>query len=176
MWRNPEELPSVPAIGTHEDPARPVRDGARFYADEAFPLPAVELLHSVGACVETAAEARLLGRDAEAHAAHALARNLALFTCDRRFLDESRFPLQRSPAIFVFEFGDGSPRDIRRAFRCLAPVIASAQFGARRCKVDAHGDAWIEHFRHGDGSHTRTCRRLWRGRLQQWVEPTALAG
>ncbi|WP_114240418.1 DUF5615 family PIN-like protein [Dyella sp. C9] len=145
-----------------------------FYTDELFPPRAIELLRSVGASVQTASEARLLGQAAEAHAAHALACGLALFTCDRRFLDDAQFPPQHSPVIFVFHFGDGSLQDIRRAFRCLAPVLSGAPLGLTCCKVDARGDSWTEHVHHPDGTHTRICRRLWRGKLQQWTGTVAV--
>ncbi|WP_199100998.1 DUF5615 family PIN-like protein [Dyella sp. ASV21] len=172
MWRDPEDLKENSAWSTAA-PEQEV-DGLRpqttvcFYADEHFPPRAVELLRSVGAAVQTAAEANLLGQPAHAHAAHALQRGLALFTCDRDFLDDGQFPLPHSPAIFVFQFGEGTPSDIRRAFRCLAPVLAAAPLHTARCKVDAGRDCWTERFHQADGVKTRT-RRLWHGRLQQWV-------
>jgi hypothetical protein len=173
MWRNPEELlPACTARITGRSPGLDYRAGGSglpFYTDENFPLRAIELLRSVGAHVQTADEANLLGHPAEAHAAHALARGLVLFSCDRRFLDDARFPPHGNPVIFVFQFGDGSLQDIRRAFRCLAPVLSAAPFASVHCKVDARGDSWIEHFHHPDGSHSQTCRRLWRGKLQQWT-------
>lgn len=172
MWRNPEDLQDLQTSSTPQ-PHEEV-DGLRaptaagFYADEHFPSSAIDLLRSVGATVQTAAEANLLGQPAQVHAAHALQRGLALFTCNRNFLDDGQFPLPYSPAIFVFQFGEGTASDIRRAFRCLAPVLAEVTMPAARCKVDAGRDSWTEHLHHGDHVHTRT-RRLWHGRVQQWV-------
>lgn len=172
MWRNPEDLHDIPSSSTatmHEQVDELGSHAtAGFYVDEHFPLCAVELLRSVGAAVQTAAEANLLGQPAQVHAAHALQHGVALFTCDRRFLDDGQFPLPHSPAIFVFQFGEGTPSDIRRAFRCLAPVLAETPLPTARCKVDAGRDSWTEHFHRGDQVHTRT-RRLWHGRVQQWV-------
>lgn len=157
----------------HDNPApiaaaaSPVR--ARFYADERFPAHAVELLRSVGAHVQTAMEANLAGASAYDHAAHARARGMALLSLDRHFLDDQRFPPQRSPAIFVFHFGEGSLADVRRALRCVAPALSSLDGSGRYGKVDARCDAWVEHVHRPDGSHTQTSRRLWHGKLEEWT-------
>ncbi|WP_243050403.1 DUF5615 family PIN-like protein [Dyella sp. RRB7] len=173
MWRefeDPFETPVQDAAGgcptaVHEH-ALPA---PRFYADENFPIRAVELLRSAGAEIESAADAGLLGRPGEVHADHALAHGFVLLTCDPCFLDEQRFPLARCPALFIFQFGSGSVRDMRRALRCLAPVLAGPGASRSGCKVEAESDAWIEHYRRPDGTVVRSCRRLWRGKMQQWV-------
>ena len=84
----------------------------RFYADENFPPLAVLLLRRLGAKVDTVHENRKRGHPHENHAAHALKHGLILITCDRDFLDNRRFPLIHCPAIFVFDFGSRSVREI----------------------------------------------------------------
>lgn len=84
---------------------------ARFYADENFPSAATELLRSMGARVRTAADADMLGHPDEAHATYALKHELVLLSCDRDYLNKSRFPLISCPAIFVFQFGAGTSEE-----------------------------------------------------------------
>src|SRR5262245_46623066 len=95
---------------------------ARFYADENFPAEAVTLLRAMGAKVQTASTAGLMGRSDEDHVAYARENGLVLLTCDRDFLNGRRFPLIQSPAIFVFDFWSGSLREMKQSFRCLATV------------------------------------------------------
>ena len=145
------------------------RAKARFYADENFPLKATAILRAMGAKVMTAQDARLTGRSDEDHIAYARSNGLVLVTCDRDFLDERRHPLIHCPAVFVFSFGSGSRAEMRRAFRCLSTVFLMPQFFDKWWKVDAKRDCWSEYVRHKDGSTARSRMRLWRGRLQEWV-------
>ena len=142
----------------------------RFYADENFPAQAVQLLRGMGARVRTAYEARQTRRSDEDLAAYALRHGLVLLTCDRDFLNNRRFPLVHCPAIFVFDFGSGSVREMKQAFRCLAGVFRTPQFFDKWWKVDASGDCWTEDVRFQAGTTSRCRFRLWRGKLQEWVE------
>jgi predicted nuclease of predicted toxin-antitoxin system len=146
------------------------RAKARFYADENFPRQAVTLLREIGGRVQTAQDAGLAGHPDESHAAYALKRGLVLLTCDRDFLDERRFPLIHCPAIFVFDFGSGTLSEMRQAFRCLASVFRTPQFFDKWWKIDAKRDCWIETVRYLNGTTSRHRCRLWRGRLQEWVD------
>lgn len=143
---------------------------ARFYADEGFPQPAVELLKGTGARVQTAREAGLVGRSDEDHTAYALKNGLVLLSCDRDFLDERRHPLIHCPAIFVFDFGSGSEAEMKQAFQCLEGVFRAPQFFDKWSKVDAKRESWAELVRHQDGSVSRNRRRIWRGKIQEWVD------
>jgi len=145
------------------------RATARLYADENFPQQAVSLLREMGSRVDTAQEAGLAGHSDEDHTAHALRHGLVLLSCDRDFLDERRFPLIHCPAIFVFDFGSGTIREIGHAFRCLKAVFAMPQFFDKWWKVDAKRDGWTELVRHLDGSTSRRRYRRSRGQLQEWV-------
>lgn len=147
-----------------------LRAKARFYVDENFPTSAVILLRSIGAQVRTANDAGLLGHPDENHAAYALRNGLVLLSCDRDFLDNGRFPLIHCPAIFVFQFGSGTRREIQQAFRCLAAVFRTPQFFDKWCKVDAKCDSWTEQVRHLNGLTSRTRYRLWHGKIQEWQE------
>lgn len=142
----------------------------RFLADENFPAKAVAVLRSMGARVVTVQEARTTGHSDENHAAYALRNGLVLLTCDRDFLNNRRFPLVHCPAIFVFDFGPGTAREVRAAFRCLAPVFRAPQFYDKWCKVDAHPDSWTEFTRFLNGTTSRTRFRVWRGSVQEWVD------
>jgi predicted nuclease of predicted toxin-antitoxin system len=146
------------------------RAKARFYTDEHFPTRAVELLRRMGGRVETTHETRRTGHPDEGHAAYALRNGLVLLTCDRDFLDNRRFPLIHCPAIFVFDFGSGSVREMQQAFRCLAGVFRTPQFYDKWWKVDAQRDCWTEYVRFQNGTTSRSRFRLWRGRLQEWIE------
>jgi predicted nucleic acid-binding protein len=142
----------------------------RFYADEHFPEQAAAILREWGARLQTVREAGRCGHPDENHAAHALRNGLILLTCDRDFLDNRRFPLIHCPAIFVFDFGRGTMREMRQAFRCLGSVFVAPQFFDKWCKVDAGRDSWTERTRHLNGTTSRTRYRLWRGQLQEWVD------
>jgi hypothetical protein len=173
MWREFEDPVDLPAPGAACGCPKAGREGAlpapRFYADENFPARAVDLLRSAGAQVESASDADLLGQPGERHADHALAHGLVLLSCDPCFLDEQRFPLDRCPLLFIFQFDSGTVRDMRRALRCLAPVLAGPGASRIGCKVEAESNAWIEHYCRPNGAPARSCRRLWRGRMQQWI-------
>jgi predicted nuclease of predicted toxin-antitoxin system len=142
---------------------------ARFLADENFPEPAVTLLRAMGGKVQTSDAAGLKRHPDENYAAYARRNGLVLATCDRDFLDERRFPLIHCPAIFVFDFGFGSRQEMKQNFRCLVGVFRAPQFYDKWCKVDAKRDCWTEILRHLDGSTSRNRRRLWHGKLQEWV-------
>jgi predicted nuclease of predicted toxin-antitoxin system len=145
------------------------RAKARFYADENFPARAATLLRVWGARVVTAQDAGLLGQSDRRHAAYALAEKYVLISCDRDFLNERSFPLIRCPAIFVFDFGEGSTREMIQAFRSLATVFSTPQFYDKWVKVDAQRDCWTEKTRHLDGSTSRIRYRMWNGTIQEWV-------
>jgi hypothetical protein len=145
------------------------RSKARFCADENFPERAVSFLREMGARVHTAEEASLVGQSDENYSSYALRHGLVLLTCDRDFLDEKRFPLVHCPAIFVFDFGAGTVREMKQAFRCLAPVMRMPQFFDKWWKTDAKRDCWTEFVRYQDGTTSRHRYRLWRGRLQEWA-------
>jgi predicted nuclease of predicted toxin-antitoxin system len=143
---------------------------ARFFADENFPAQAVTILRELGARVETAQEVKMRHHPDENHSAYALRKRLILLTCDHDFLDNQRFPLVHCPAIFVFNFGGGTAREIRQAYRCLVPVFWAPQFYDKWCKVEAHRESWVATFRYQNGTTSRNRFRLWRGRIQEWVE------
>ena len=110
---------------------------ARFYADENFPALATTILRKMGAKVVTVQEVGHRKHPDENHAAHALKHGYALLTCDRDYLNENRFPLIHCPAILVFDFGSGSPREILRAFTCLRRILSTPQFFDKWTKIDA---------------------------------------
>jgi predicted nuclease of predicted toxin-antitoxin system len=143
---------------------------ARFYADENFPAKAAAVLREWGARVRTVQAAGQRGHPDENHAAYALKNGLILLTCDRDFLDNRRFPLVYCPAIFVFDFGGGSVREIKQAFGCLWGPFVVPQFFDKWCKVDAGRESWVESVRYLNGQTSRTRYRLWRGQLQEWVD------
>jgi hypothetical protein len=143
-----------------------VETRARFLADESFPPRAVELLRSAGAQVWTAADNGLAGQPDDAHAAFAADRQLSLLTCHPGVLDPHRASPYQGLAVFVFHFGSGSLNDMRRALRCLAPVLGSPRFDAS-ARVEATGNGWTEH-----GYGTRY--RLWRGKVQAWREESCV--
>jgi predicted nuclease of predicted toxin-antitoxin system len=130
----------------------------------------MSLLREMGVRVQTAEEAGLIGHPDEDYASYALRHGLVLVTCDRDFLDEKRFPLIHCPAVFVFDFGSGSVREMKQAFRCLAAVMRTPQFFEKWSKIDAKKDCWTEFVRCQDGTTSRHRYRLWRGRLQEWAE------
>lgn len=179
MWREFEESFETHAPGPDDGCLPAGVEGIpvtlRFYADENFPTRAVDLLRSAGAEVQSASDVGLLGEPGETHAEHALAQGLVLLSCDPCFLDEQRFPLARCPVVFVFQFGSGTVRDMRRALRCLAPVLAGPGSSRISCKVEAESDAWVEHYRRPNGAPVRACRRLWRGKMQKWIAVGAAA-
>jgi predicted nuclease of predicted toxin-antitoxin system len=142
----------------------------RFLADENFPAEAIKILREMDARVMTVQEARRRRHPDENHAAHALKKGLVLLSCDRDFLNNRLFPLIHCPAIFVFDFGDGTVEEMRQAFRCLAQVFLAPQFFDKWCKVDAHRDSWTQSQRFQNGTTARTRCRLWRGRIEEWVQ------
>lgn len=145
------------------------RAKARFYADENFPIRAVDLLREMGAEVLTAQQVGLCGHPDENQISFALRNKLVFVTCDRDFLDEKRFPLIHCPAIFVFDFGSGSSGEIMQAFRCLHSVFRTPQFYDKWWKIDARRRDWNERVRYLDGTTSRGRFRIHSGRLQQWT-------
>lgn len=142
---------------------------ARFYADENFPSAATEILRT-RTDVLTAQEAGLRGQPDENQSAFALKEGRILVTCDRDYLNPKRFPMIHSPAIIVFDFGSGSTRDIRLAFRCLRNVLRVPQFYDKWAKFDASPDTWTESIRYLDGTTSRTRYRIHNRVLQEWVD------
>ena len=144
--------------------------GARlFFADEDFPAQAVEILRKMGARVTTVQEIGQRCHPDENHSAYALRNGLVLLSCDRDYLNSRRFPLIHCPAICVFDFGDGTAEEMRRAFRCLAQVFWAPQIYDKWCKVDARRDSWTQWQRYQNGTTSRSRHRLWRGRIEDWV-------
>lgn len=147
------------------------RAKARFYLDENFPVRAAEVLRGMGGRAITVQDSGHRGHPDENHAAYALKHGLILATCDRDYLNESRFPLIHCPAIVVLDFGSGSVEDIRETFTCLKRVLASPQFFDKWVKIDAKRDSWIEYSRCLDGTTSRSRYRVHRGMIQEWISP-----
>jgi predicted nuclease of predicted toxin-antitoxin system len=142
----------------------------RFYADENFPELATEILRSMGARVMTVQEANLRRHPDENHAAYALRNGYVLVTCDRDYLDNRRFPLVHCPALAVFDFGGGTPREIRAAFRCLHTMFRVPQFYDKWIKIDASRGTWTESARFLNGTTSRTRYRFHQGQIQEWID------
>jgi predicted nuclease of predicted toxin-antitoxin system len=142
----------------------------RFYADEGFPAQAVEVLREWGARILTVQEAGKRRHPDENHLAYALKKGLVFITCDRDFLNDRRFPLIHCPTIGVFDFGSGTLREMKQAFRCLANIFNCPQFYDKWCKIDAHPTCWTEHARFLNGTTSRTRHRYRRGKVQEWTE------
>jgi predicted nuclease of predicted toxin-antitoxin system len=143
---------------------------ARFYADENFPAPAIEVLRQTGARVATVQQVGRRRHPDENHAAYALKHGYVLLTCDRDYLDDRRFPLIHCPTIVVFNFGNGSVEEIRQAFTCLKRILSAPQFFDKWTKIDASRDSWIEYSRTLDGQTHRCKYRVFNGNCQEWVE------
>jgi predicted nuclease of predicted toxin-antitoxin system len=142
---------------------------ARFYTDENFPPVAVRLVEKMGGRVQTAAQVGMLGKDDEAHAAYARDHKLILLTCDRDFLNQTKFPLNQSPATYVFNFGGGSAQEMRLALRCLHLPLKAPEFLDKWLQVDASVHEWTERARFMDGTTARTRYRFHQGRMEEWV-------
>jgi hypothetical protein len=144
---------------------------ARFYADENFPVLAVESLRKMGARVVTVQEVDRRRHPDENHAAYALKHGYILLTCERDYLNEIRFPLIHCPAIAVFDFGSRSHhKEIQQSFTCLKRILRSPQFFDKWAKIDAKRDSWTEYSRHLDGTTSRSRYRIYRGNFQEWIE------
>jgi predicted nuclease of predicted toxin-antitoxin system len=141
-----------------------------FYADENFPSKATQILKTLRARVTTARDEGLRRHPDENHAAYALKHGFVLLTCDRDYLDESRFPLVHCPAIVVFNFGSGSLHEIRQSFACLTTMLGIPQFYDKWVKIDAKPDCWTQYARYLNGTTSRARYRVHRGQLQEWVE------
>jgi predicted nuclease of predicted toxin-antitoxin system len=120
------------------------RAKVRFYADENFPYLATRMLRRFGAQVVTVQDAGLRRHPDENHAAYALRYGYVLLTCDRDYLDNRKFPLIHCPAIAVFDFGKGSPREILAALQCLRTAFRIPQFYDKWMKIEAAKDSWLK--------------------------------
>ena len=149
------------------------RAKVRFYADENFPYLATRMLRRFGTQVVTVQDAGLRRHPDENHAGYALRYGYVLLTCDRDYLDNRKFPLIHCPAIAVFDFGKGSPREILAALQCLRTAFRIPQFYDKWMKIEAAKDSWIETARFLNGTTARTRYRWFRGKLQEWAEQTA---
>jgi predicted nuclease of predicted toxin-antitoxin system len=159
----PKEIEEVERLGARK--AKP-----RFYADANFPAQAVALLRELGARVTTTHEVHQNGHPDENHIAFALRNRLVFLTCDTDFLDNIRFPLIHCPSIFVFNFGHGTDCEIRQAFQCLGSVFGAPQFFDKWCKVHAKRASWTELSRFRNGRTRRSRFRIWRGRVEEWID------
>jgi hypothetical protein len=164
-----ENPPSKAEILQGEDYLRR-RAKVRFYADENFPFLATRILRHFGAEVVTVQELGLRHHPDENHAAYALRNGYMLMTCDRDYLDNRKFPLIHCPALAVFDFDHGSPRDILDALQCLRTAFRIPQFYDKWIKIEAKRDSWIETTRFLNGTSARTRFRWFRSRLQEWIE------
>jgi hypothetical protein len=126
----------------------------------------------MGGRVITVQDSGRRGEPDENHAAYALKHGLILATCDRDYLNESRFPLIHCPALVVLDFGSGSLQEIRETFTCLERILASPQFFDKWVKIDAKRDCWTEYSRCLDGTTSRSRYRVYRGRIQEWIAPS----
>ena len=117
--------------------------------------------------VTTAQDEGLRRHPDENHAAYPLKHGFVLLTCDRDYLDESRFPLVHCPAIVVFNFGSGSLHEIRQSFACLTTMLGIPQFYDKWVKIDAKPDCWTEYARYLNGTTSRTRYRVHRSQLQE---------
>lgn len=143
---------------------------AKFYADENFPSLATELVRANGYHILTAQRANMRGHPDENHAALALRHKRVLLTCDRDYLDHSRFPLIHCPVIVVCNFGPGSANDILLTFRCLRTIILYPLILDKWTKIDAERNSWTEYSRFLDGTTARTRYRFYAGKQQEWVD------
>src|SRR5260370_797783 len=146
------------------------RAKARFYADENFPPVAVKILRRLGGDVLTVDEASRRGQPDENHAAEALRLGGILVTCDPDYLDDRRFPLIHCPALIVFDFGGGTTAEIVDTLNCLGGPFRAPQFYDKWVKVHASRDCWIEHAGHLNGTTSRHRYRIYRGRMQEWID------
>jgi predicted nuclease of predicted toxin-antitoxin system len=142
---------------------------ARSYADENFPPAAVRLVGKKGGRVQAAVQVGMLGRDDNAHAAYARDNKLILLTCDRDFLNQTKFPLNQSPATYVLNFGDGPAGEMALLLRCPHLPLAAPEFLDKWIQVDASVHEWTERARFMDGTTSRTRYRFHLGRMQEWV-------
>lgn len=142
----------------------------RFYADENFPRTATAILRKLGADVLTVQEARRQRHPDENHKSEALRLGRVLITCDRDYLNEECFPLISCPAIVVCDFGRGTVREILDTFHCLTSIFRAPQIYDKWSKIDAKRDSWKEYARHLDGTTSTIRLRLYRGRMQEWLE------
>lgn len=147
------------------------RAKARFFVDENFPSRATDVLRDMGGRAITVQDSGRRGHPDENQAAYALGHGLILVTCDRDYLNDTRFPLIHCPAIVVCDFGSGSKKEIRQTFICLERILASPQFFDKWVKIDARRDSWTEYSRCLDGTTSRSRYRVYRGMIQEWISP-----
>ncbi len=145
----------------------------RFYADEDFPMEAVEMLREWKFNVLTAEEAGKRGHPDENHLAEARKQGRILLTRDHDFLNESRFPLNKCSAVIVCDFGSGTTEEIMRTFQCLHMVEIAPDYFEEWVKLDAKRSGWTELMRFRDGTTSRDRLRLHQGELQVWVDDRA---
>src|SRR5215470_13366652 len=112
----------------------------RFYADENMTPLAIYLLKEFGGNVLTVTDVSNRGHPDENHACAALRLGPILVTCDRDYLDETRFPLIHCPTIIICNFGAGSRDDIVRTFSCLAGPFIAPQIYDKWMKITASRD------------------------------------
>jgi predicted nuclease of predicted toxin-antitoxin system len=161
---NPQEIEEVVPLSKLK------KRRAKFYAEESLRQPVVDHLRSRGLVIETAAEAGLRRRTDEDHSAHAWRTGRVLLAEDKDFLNPRRFPLVKAPGTVVFDFGDGTSREIIRALTPLAHVWHYPDFYDRWVKILAHADHWTEDTLFLDGTSARTRMRFRRGRVEWWVD------
>jgi predicted nuclease of predicted toxin-antitoxin system len=145
----------------------------RLYVDEDVPYQAVEILREQRLNVLTAKEAGKRGHPDENHLAEAQKQSRILITCDRDYLSERRFPLNKCPVLVVCDFGTRTTAQLLDTFQCLAWVETVPDLYDRWVKIDANPSEWTEKVRYLEGTVRRYRHRLCQGKLQVWVDEHA---
>lgn len=141
-WINVEDLPPVTLSKKEEREfnayLKKKKITPRFYADANFPRWAVNHLRERKLDVVTSQDVGLQNRDDRDHAAYGRRESRILLTCDRDFLDERKFPLISSPAIVVFDFGEGPRSEMYDAFLALGWVVTYPEMHDEWVKFEAN--------------------------------------
>ena len=103
---------------------------ARFLVDESLGVEAARVLCNLGWNAKYACDAGLKGHSDEDVMAYAWREKRILFTHDRDFLDDRRFPANRNPGVVILPGAEGSTATLERE---LARVVVT---------IGRHGDAY----------------------------------
>jgi len=118
----------------------------KLYADENIRYGIVLVLRSQGINIKHAAEVRLTRKDDECHFQYAKKSNRWLFTTDRGFLNNRRFPFEQIKGIVIVP-DTGQNNVAGKVMAWIKHELVPSGKGINHCKIELNGNAATFHFR-----------------------------
>jgi predicted nuclease of predicted toxin-antitoxin system len=144
----------------------------KILVDENLGTEVAEILRGQRLNAVFAGDIGLVGRSDEELFAYAWREKRMLWTHDRDFLDDDRFPEHRNPGILILPGGDGNPKAMRIGLDAAISLFALGGYPEWRhskCVISPTGEISIRR-RHTNGRMITVRYRFGRVYAEEWVE------